>query len=113
MPQVHKQLLTMFVITYLGIDKHGKAIPEQSWPKGIRPNDEAYVLIHTDDCDCVGSNDAINKFIADAMHERWVIKITDADFMLGVKRTLIDNDDEFSVELTMTSYVDGMFKAFE
>ena len=33
--------------------------------------------------------------------------------MLGVKRTLTDNDDEFSVELTMTAYVDGMVKAFD
>ena len=32
--------------------------------------------------------------------------------MLGVKRTLTDNEDEFSVELTMTAYVDGMYGAF-
>jgi hypothetical protein len=37
----------------------------------------------------------------------------DAGFMLGVKRTLIDNADEFSVELTMSAYVDGMFTAFD
>ena len=33
--------------------------------------------------------------------------------MLGVKRTLIDNADEFSIELTMSAYVDGMFTAFD
>ena len=34
------------------------------------------------------------------------------NFMLGVKRTLIDNENEFSVDLTMTAYVEGMIQSF-
>ena len=33
--------------------------------------------------------------------------------MLGVKRELVEVDGEVSVNLTMTSYIDGMVKAFE
>ena len=74
---------------------------------------EAIVMIHTDDVDMIGSDDHILKMIADACHDKWEIKVVDEGFMLGVKRTLTNNDDEFSVELTMTAYVDGMVKAFE
>ena len=35
-----------------------------------------------------------------------------ANFMLGVKRTLVDNENEFSVNLTMTAYVEGMIQSF-
>jgi hypothetical protein len=82
-------------------------------PQGVNPGDESVLLVHTDDCDCIGSSIGINQFIADAMHKRWEIKITDPEFMLGVKRTLNESKEEFSVELTMTSYIDGMIKAFE
>ena len=103
---------TLFNITFTGCSSDGKNMDESEYPKGVTPGNEAILLIHTDDCDCVGDNDEILKFIADAMHERWEIKVTDSDFMLGVKRTLIDNESEFSVELTMTAYIDGMCKAF-
>ena len=33
--------------------------------------------------------------------------------MLGVKREVKDNDKEYSVELTMTAYVEGMVNAFK
>ena len=82
-------------------------------PQGVTPGDEAIFLVHTDDCDSIGSSDGILKFIANAMHEEWEIKFTDPEFMLGVKRELVEVDGEVSVNLTMTSYIDGMVKAFE
>jgi hypothetical protein len=97
---------SLFYVTFVG----GEGIES---PKGITPGDESVFLVHTDDCDCIGSNEEINKYIADAMHKRWEIKFTDPEFMLGVKRELVENDDETTIELTMTSYVDGMVKAFE
>ena len=34
------------------------------------------------------------------------------NFTLGVKRTLVDNENEFSVNLTMTACVEGMIQSF-
>ena len=61
------------------------------------------MIIHTDDCDMIGSGDSMLQAILDACHEEWEVKEVDSGFMLGVKRTLIDNADEFSMELTITA----------
>ena len=94
--------------------RHGWGVME--WPDGKTyeaKHSEAIMIIHTDDCDMIGSDDSILQAILDACHEEWEVKEVDAGFMLGVKRTLIDNADEFSIEMTMTAYVDGMFTAFD
>ena len=61
----------------------------------------------------IGSDDSILQAIHDACDAEWAVKEVDSGFMLGVKRTLVDTDDEFSVELTMSAYVDGMCTAFD
>ena len=69
-------------------------------------------VIHTNDCDMIGSDESILNEITQICHDEWEVKEVNPNFMLGVKRTLIDNEDEFSVELTMTAYVEGMIQSF-
>ena len=78
--------------------------------KGI---ETTIMLIHTDDADLIGDSDEMFKVIMDACNNKWKIKEVSSDFMLGVKRELIDNENEFSVTLTMTAYVDGMVESFK
>jgi hypothetical protein len=47
------------------------------------------------------------------MHKRWEIKTTDPEFILRIKRTISKLNEEFSVELTMTSCIDGMMRVLE
>ena len=85
---------------------------QDSKPSSSTPQ-EVYALIHTDDVDMIGSDQGILTEVLEACDKEWKVKEIPSDFMLGVKREDVRKDGEFSVELTMTSYIDGMVKAFE
>ena len=54
--------------------------------------------------------------IFQAIHKEWGAKKVEADFVLGVKRTLQhdpQSGEMIGVELTMAAFVDGMVTAFE
>ena len=61
-----------------------------------KDGETAFALIHTDDCDMIGSNDTILQSILDICHAEWECKEVDASFMLGVKRLLtVDKITDF------------------
>ena len=64
----------------------------------LYPEAGALAVIHTDDCDMIGSDESILNEITQICHDEWEVKEVNPNFMLGVKRTLVDNEDEFSIE---------------
>ena len=75
--------------------------------------EEAWVMIHTDDCDAVGTSKSILNDIYQAHASRWQAKVIDADYLLGITREYKRIGTEYSCELTMTAFVEGMKKAFD
>jgi hypothetical protein len=53
-------------------------------PKG----NKAWAMIHTDDVDAVGETDEILENIFKTIDEIWSLKACDADYMLGISRTI-------------------------
>ena len=83
--------------------------------KFTKGSDVAIGLIHTDDCDMVGSNDEMMNEIFEVLNKKWGCKKVDPGFVLGVKRDrYIDkvNGDDVC-EMTMTAYCDGIVEAFK
>lgn len=85
----------------------------------LRPyKQEAWVSIHTDDCDAYSTSKELLEEIYKAHNTKWKAKVTSSDFMLGVKRvrhTEYDKDGNIStdeIEMTMIPYVEGMYNAF-
>ena len=62
---------------------------------------------------CSWPYDHILNSILNACHDEWEVKEVNANFMLGVKRDMKINEKEYSIELTMTAYVEGMVNAFK
>ena len=80
-----------------------------------RPADEeAWVSIHTDDCDAYGTTTAILNDIHQIIHKQWKTKVVDSDFMLGVRREfkLCDNGVR-TYKMSMPSYVEGAHASFK
>ena len=60
-------------------DQHGNL------NRNLRPaQEEAWVSIHTDDCDAVGSTNKILEDIYQIMNTKWTAKVVDPSFLLGV-----------------------------
>ena len=85
----------------------------------LRPfKEEAWVSIHTDDCDGYSTSKSLLEEIYKSNNTRWKAKVVSSDFMLGIKRqrTQVLNDDKTiksdAIDFTMTPYVDGMYNAF-
>ena len=88
--------------------------PDDETTRTLRPYpEEAWVSIHTDDCDAIGTTEAILTDIYTAHDTRWQAKIVDANFLLGIHRKVQTENGERSVVLTQTAYVDGMMHAFQ
>ena len=51
--------------------------------------------------------------IKDASHNKWTVKQVNSDFMLGVRRTLRQEDDVWKLRLTQTEFIDGPVGAYE
>jgi len=74
----------------------------------------AWMLIHTDDCDAVGSSDEILKEIMKAMDTEWKVKEVTSEYILGVTRKQVtETDGTFDIECTMAQYCDAMHEAFK
>ena len=63
---------------------------------------------HVDDLDCVGSSDEILENIFKLVNERWKSERTDDSYCLGVKRTIVETQEEMTVELTQTAFIEGL-----
>ena len=80
------------------------------------PNDasRSWILIHTDDCDAYGQcRDDLDE-IYKIMNDRWAAEIVPSDFVLGVKRTRVeDNDNGWYSEMTMPSFIQDLYNLFK
>ena len=78
-----------------------------------RGDDEALMLIHSDDCDMVGNNTDMMKEIMSRFDAKWGCKQVDSSFMLGVKRIVTPIENGIKVELSMTAYIEGVYESFK
>ena len=76
-------------------------------------DEEAIVLIFTDDVDMIGTSDSFLGEIYEKFNAKWASKLVDESFVLGVKREISGEGTDMCVELTMTAFVDGMIEAFK
>ena len=78
------------------------------------PLQEAWVSIHTDDLDAVGTQDDIRERMFEEVDDEWSLKTTPSDFMLGIKRTSVHDEHGVLkyIEHTMTAYVLGAAESF-
>ena len=100
---------TLFYIT-----RNQYTIDPKDVTKTRRPaKEEAWVSIHTDDCDGYGTSDSILNDIFAATNRQWQAKDVDPNFMLGIKRRSKQTSGGNEYEMTMTAYVTGMVEAFK
>ena len=78
-----------------------------------RGEEYAYMIIHTDDGDIVGTSNEFNEEILTKLNKMWECKRTDPVSMLGLQRRITEKDGVRSVEVTMTPFIEGMFEAFK
>jgi len=92
-----------------------RSVREPCLFKITRGRDICYALIHSDDVDMIATSDAFNDEIHAKLSKHWGCKKVDASYMLGIKRTLKEDvvNDSMEVELTMTAFVETMYKEFE
>lgn len=76
--------------------------------------EEVIALIHTDDVDMIGSDEKMMREIFDKCHKQWEVKEVDSEFILGVKRKRVNNPElkEDKIELTMTAFIEGLYRDF-
>jgi hypothetical protein len=89
----------------------------------LRPYaEEAWISIHTDDCDAYGTSKKLLTDIYNIHNSKWKAKEVPSNFMLGIKRhehktykKLGQQNviDEHTIEMTMTSYVDGVYEGWK
>lgn len=72
-----------------------------------------WISFWTDDADMVGDDDDILQEIASKINSIWECKLTDPEYMLGVRRVVTETPDEMSVNLTMTAFIDSMVETFK
>merc|ERR1711998_458130 len=93
----------------------GELIPEQEiesvdeLPEGTH---RSWMLIHTDDCDAYGTSNEVLHEINDIMNKRWKTEIVDSSYVLGVKRTCVQDPEGWHVTLSMTSFIDDLYDMF-
>ena len=75
--------------------------------------EEAWVVIHTDDCDAVGTSKSILNDIFQAHDQQWQAKCVTADYMLGIKRQFTNVNGIRTCKMSMTAFVEGMANAFK
>ena len=95
--------------------KHGKPVTDNMRELLDDPElSQAWICIHTDDLDSVGTDDEILESILDTLDNRWSVKRTDPDFMLGIKRTVVRDAEGnvISCEHNMEAYIKGVADTF-
>ena len=75
-------------------------------------NHTALFQAHVDDLDCIGSSDEILEGIFTIVNKRWKSERTDDSYCLGVKRTVVETQEEMTVELTQTASIEGLATSF-
>ena len=85
---------------------------EFTWSRevdGDLVTDTTYLLAWSDDCDMAGTSELMMEMIETACHNKWKVKQVDAEFMLGVRRTLtVLPSGEWELHLTQTEFIDGL-----
>ena len=86
------------------IARRPTGIAEEDITDVKRPyEEEAWVLVHTDDCDGYGTSKKILDDIFEITNQKWKAKEVDSSFMLGIKRELrVNPSGKSTCELTMT-----------
>ena len=94
---------------------HGKPVTDVTRQVLDQPElSQAWVLIHTDDLDANGTDQEILDCIFKTLDERWSIKKTEPDFMLGINRK-VSMDMKCNVtscEHSMEAYTTGVAETF-
>ena len=78
-----------------------------------RDNKRTLMSLWTDDADLIGEDEEILKQIYQKVNAKWECKLTDPEYMLGVRRVLQESPDEMKVHLTMTAFIDSMTETFK
>ena len=95
--------------------KHGRVVTDNMRAILDEPEiSQAWVSIHTDDLDSVGTDDQILECIFKTLDDRWKIKATPPDFMLGIKRNVTRDaqNNVLTCEHNMEAYVTGVAETF-
>lgn len=94
--------------------------PDEECDMQHRPfHEEAWVSVHTDDCDGYSTSHKLLEDIFKDHNTTWKAKVTASDFMLGIKRTRKQTKDSENriltdeITMTMVAYVEGMYNAFK
>jgi site-specific DNA-cytosine methylase len=79
-----------------------------------RGTDWALASIHTDDVDAAGTTSEILAAIFSTVDKIWKVKMTDPEYMLGIRRQVyLDTQGKVDyIELTMEPYIRGMADTF-
>ena len=100
--------------TLFYISRGHRAMDPSTVTKDRRPaKEEAWVSIHTDDCDCYGTSKSILTDIFAGINAKWRSKEVDSDFMLGIKKRVSLGAKPHTMEMSMEAYVTGMCEAFK
>ena len=100
--------------TLFYISRGHRTIDPADTTKNRRPaKEEAWVSIHTDDCDCYGTSKDILKDIFAAVNAKWTSKEVDSDFMLGIKKRVQLGSGRNTCQQSMEAYIVGMCEAFK
>lgn len=78
-----------------------------------KENKRTWVSLWTDDADMIGDDNEILQQVYERINAQWECKLTDPEYMLGVRRVVTENEDEMTVHLTMTAFIDSMAETFK
>ena len=70
-----------------GYEVH-KCIMDPCLFRYTKGDDEVLMLIHSEDCDMIGSSTEMMKELCSRFDKKWGCKVVDSDFILGVKRVM-------------------------
>ena len=78
-----------------------------------RGEKRTWISLWTDDADMIGDDDEILQQTFQRINAQWECKLTDPEYMLGVRRVVMEDEDEMSVHLTMTAFIDSISETFK
>ena len=88
-----------------------RSIKEPCLFKITKGKEICLMLIHTDDCDMIGTSDEFLAEVHSKLSKHWDCKTTDPGYQLGILRTY--SEDKKEVELTMQAFVEQMYSQFK
>ena len=78
-----------------------------------REGKSSWMIAYVDDIDCASESEEHLELMFNTMNAAWKCKEVSPSFMLGVKRTLIDEGGVRKIKMNMEAYVEGMHNAFK